>query len=135
MGLAVVFTNVSFTVASAPLAAALLMPDMAALVHEKVVPAVALVAVYENAVSSQTSKLVALLSIGVGLTVTVTFWVVAQPFAVSVKMYTTSIGLAVVLINVSFTVSPDPLATALLIPDTAARVHEKPVPGVALVAV
>jgi len=45
-GFAVVFTSVSVIVLPLPVAAALLIPATAALDHEKVVPAVALVAVY-----------------------------------------------------------------------------------------
>ena len=76
-----------------------------------------------------------LLSIGVGLTVTVTFWVLEQELAVVVIAYVTTIGAVVVLVNVSLMPPLAPLPTALLIPATAARVQEKVAPVVALVAV
>ena len=41
-----------------------------------------------------------LLSTGVGLTVTVTFWVLEQEFAVVVIAYVTTIGAVVVLVKV-----------------------------------
>ncbi len=75
-----------------------------------------------------------LLKVGVGFTVTVTFWVLGQPFAVSVIAYTTFIGAAVVFINVSLIEALLPLPAVLLIPATTARVHVK-VLGVALIAV
>ena len=57
-----------------------------------------------------------------------------HPFAVKVYTYVTFTADAVVLINASLTL-PVPLAAALLIPVTAARVHANVVPVVLLVAV
>ena len=76
-----------------------------------------------------------LLSTGVGLTVTVTFWVLEQEFAVVVIAYVTTIGAVVVLVNVSLMTPLAPLPATLLMPATAARVQEKVAPVVALVAV
>ena len=69
------------------------------------------------------------------MTVTVTFWVLEQEFAVVVIAYVTTIGAVVVLVNVSLMTPLAPLPAALLIPATAARVQEKVAPVVALVAV
>jgi hypothetical protein len=52
-----------------------------------------------------------------------------------VKIYVTFTAFEVVLIKVSVTVAPLPLPAVLLIPVTAALVHEKVKPPVALVAV
>jgi hypothetical protein len=74
-----------------------------------------------------------LVSCGVGLTVTTTLYVVLeQPFELTVYTYVTLTGLGVVLINVS-SGSPVPLAAALLIPLTAARVQLNTAPLVPLV--
>src|SRR6185295_15533978 len=67
-------------------------------------------------------------------TVTTTFWVFEHPFAVSVYAYVTLTEDAVVFSNVSL-IFPVPLAAALLIPVTVARLHANVVPVVLLVAV
>ena len=68
-----VFVKVSLT-SPVPLPAALLIPATAALVHAKVAPAVALVAVYPKALPLQIAAGVRVLfNLGLGLTVTVTF--------------------------------------------------------------
>ena len=77
-----------------------------------------------------------LLNAGEGLTLTVTFWVVEQPFALIVKTYTTLIGLTVVLINTSFGLALWAVVIAgLLIPATAALVQVNEAPEVRLVGV
>ncbi len=76
-----------------------------------------------------------LLKAGVGFIVTVTFCVLVHPLAVSAIAYTTFIDDAVVLIKVSLIDPLLPLPAVLLIPATAALVHENVVPVVALVAV
>ena len=82
MAAVVVFVNNSLTMV-VPLAAAWLMPATTALVHEKVDPAVALVAVYPKAVPLQIAAGVnVLLNTGIGLTVTVTLCGLAHVFAV-----------------------------------------------------
>lgn len=77
-----------------------------------------------------------LLSVGIGLTLTVTLCVLLHPFAVMEKIYTTSIGLAVVFIRVSFGfVDWAEVTAGLLIPATAALVQVIDAPPVALVGV
>ena len=76
-----------------------------------------------------------LFTVGVGLTITVTFCVGVQPFAVKVNMYVTGIGPAVVFVRNSLTIADEPLPAASVMPGTAARVQLKAVPAVALVAV
>jgi hypothetical protein len=75
-----------------------------------------------------------LLNNGVGLTVTVTFCTLVQLFAVNVYTYVTTTGSADVLTSVS-TGLPVPVAAALFIPATNARLHPKAVPAVKLVGV
>jgi len=65
------------------------------------------------------------------LTVTTTFRVLVQPLAVKVYTYVTLTGELVVLISVSV-ILPEPLAAALLIPVTAARVQLNVVPDTLL---
>ena len=63
--------------------------------------------------------------VGFGFTTTVTFCVLVHPPEVSVNIYTTLTGLAVVLISTSFgAVVCATVTAALLIPTTAALVHE-----------
>jgi hypothetical protein len=73
-------------------------------------------------------------NVGVGLTLTVTSCGFEQPFAVSVNTYFTSIGSAVVLVNVSLMFAELPLPVAGLIPVIAERVQLNTVPDVALPA-
>ncbi len=72
-----------------------------------------------------------LFNIGFGFTVTVICCTFLQPLAVNVSIYTTGMGLVVVLINTSLIVST-PLAAAFDIPVTTARLQLKVVPAVAL---
>jgi hypothetical protein len=72
-----------------------------------------------------------LVSIGLGFTTTVIFWVLLQPLAVRVSTYTTGIGSGVVLTKTS-KIPPDPEFGALLIPTTAARLQANEVPAVAV---
>jgi hypothetical protein len=66
--------------------AALLIPDMAARVQVNVAPGVALEGVYVKVELLQIAVgLKVLLSTGVGLTVTMTFWVLLHPLAEIVK--------------------------------------------------
>ena len=67
------FTNVSVAAAVEALPAALLIPVTTALVQAKVVPIVALVAVYVVDTLLHLLAVSELLNVGVGLTVTVTF--------------------------------------------------------------
>ena len=137
-GLAVVLTKVSLGLADwAVVTAALLIPVTAALVQVKVEPAEALVGVQVKAELEQIAGGVkVLLKVGVGFTVTVTFWVFEQPLAVIVQAQTTLTGLAVVLTKVSLGLADWAVVTAaLLIPATAALVQVKVVPAVALVGV
>ena len=78
--------------------------------------------------------LIVQLTIETGLTVTTTFCVPLQPLALNVYTYVTLTGELVVLTRVSL-ILPVPLAAALLIPATVARLHAKVVPAVALAAV
>jgi hypothetical protein len=64
----------------------------------------------------------------------VTLAVLEQPFAVSVYTYVTLTALEVVFIKVSF-IAPVPVAAALLIPVTAARLQLNVVPDTSLVGV
>ena len=66
-------------------------------------------------------------------TVTTTFCVFEHPLAVNVYTYVTFTDDAVVFSNVSL-IFPVPLAAALLIPGTVARVHANVAPVVLLVA-
>ena len=76
-----------------------------------------------------------LVNCGVGLTVTTTLYVLLeQPFALTVYTYVTLIGAVVVLTSVSLG-SPVPLAAALLMPATDARVQLNTAPLVPLVGV
>ena len=58
-----------------------------------------------------------------------------QPLAVVMYEYVTTIGAVVVLVNTSLTRFPVPLEAVSVMPDTAARLHAKVAPKVALVAV
>lgn len=60
---------------------------------------------------------------GVGYTLTVKSSTFEQLFAVRVILYITSIGAVVVLVSVSLMLAPEPLAAALEMPVTAARVQ------------
>ncbi len=58
-----------------------------------------------------------------------------HPLALNVKMYRTIIGAVVVFLNVSVILFPFPGVAVVVMPVTAGRVQENPVPAVALVAV
>ena len=73
--------------------------------------------------------------VGVGFTVTVTFWVLLHPLADRVYSYITLIGASVVLVSVSFGLPVPDVGPAGVIPATVALVQLKEVPGVALVGV
>ena len=67
---------------------------------------------------------------GAGLTVTVTSWVLEQPYAVNVYTYTTSASVDKLLVSVSTSIVPDPLLIDGVIPVTLARLHVNVVVGV-----
>jgi hypothetical protein len=77
----VVLTKVSIAVVPDPLPAVLPMPGTAALVQEKLVLGVPLVAVYDADISVHRIAVAGLVNVGVGFTVTVTFWELLHPFA------------------------------------------------------
>jgi hypothetical protein len=138
IGLAVVLVNISLIGLPTPLLDPWLIPATSERLQLKVAPVVALVAVYVNVVPLQIAPGVSvLLNEGIGATLTVTFSpVLLQLFAVVTTTYVTTIGLAVVLVNISL-IPPavGVLTAAWLIPATAARVHVKLAPPVALVGV
>jgi hypothetical protein len=69
------------------------------------------------------------------LTVTVTFWVLVHPFALSVYAYVTTIGAAVVFVSVSFGLPVPEAGPTGVIPATVALVQLNVVPAVALAGV
>jgi hypothetical protein len=78
-----------------------------------------------------------LFNIGLGLTLTTTEYVEGfeQPFALKLITYVTSIGAAVVLVNISDIEDVVPLLAVLDIPITEARLQLNDTPLVELVAV
>jgi hypothetical protein len=117
--------NTSLIEALLSLPDALLIPTTTARLQLNVTPVVALVDWYVNVPLLHIAAGVKLLvNSGFGFTITVTSCVLLQPFAVNVNLYTTLIGLAVVLIKVSVTDAELPLPNALLIPVIAALLHE-----------
>ena len=79
----VVFTNVS-AILPVPLDAALLIPVTAALLHENIVPAVELVAVYENGVPLVAVAERLLDKTGIGLTVRAQHQNLPRPHCLSI---------------------------------------------------
>ena len=81
-----VFTRVSFGFeVCGVVTAELLIPDTAALVQVNVAPVVVLLGEYVNGELLHTGAVTkVLLSVGVGFTLTVTFWELLHPFAVRV---------------------------------------------------
>jgi len=131
----VLLVNVSFIVPFDPVPVRGVMFGTLALLHTKVVPAVAEVPIYDTNPEQLEFVVFGACNFGLGFTVTTTVSGLEHPLALNVNMYRTIIGAVVVFLNVSVILFPFPGVAVVVIPVTAGRIQENMVPDVALVAV
>jgi hypothetical protein len=131
----VLLVNVSFIVPFDPVPVRGVMFGTLALLHTKVVPAVAEVPIYDTNPEQAAVIVFVEFNFGLGFTVTTTVSGLEHPFALNVKIYRTTIGDVVLFLSVSVIIFPAPGVAVVVIFVTAGRFHVNTVPAVPLVAV